>query len=169
MVSGVDKSLTYWLVNISPITVGFMVDIWLVGLTNKHNRGGATEEIHLVFWWKKAMIVGWLWGWTILGMIGWDESYGGWKKSCTIGGLSHYLQAFYHPRWCRISSIHSIWSIFGGMGWNHQAVNKACFGVLPFQTKPLDDAWSSETLEGLEFQCRRFGISVSMIFYVPIV
>ena len=25
-----------------------------------------------------------------------------------IGGLSHYFQAFYHPRWCRISSIHSI-------------------------------------------------------------
>ena len=25
-----------------------------------------------------------------------------------IGGLSHYFQAFYHPRWCRIPSIHSI-------------------------------------------------------------
>ena len=24
-----------------------------------------------------------------------------------IGGLSHYSEAFYHPRWCRISSIHS--------------------------------------------------------------
>ena len=30
-----------------------------------------------------------------------------------IGGLSHYLHAFYHPRWCRISSIHSriIWEM----------------------------------------------------------
>ena len=25
-----------------------------------------------------------------------------------IGGLSHYLQGFIHPRWCRISSINSI-------------------------------------------------------------
>jgi len=26
-----------------------------------------------------------------------------------IGGLSHYLQGFNHPRWWRISSIHSIY------------------------------------------------------------
>ena len=25
-----------------------------------------------------------------------------------IGSLSHYLQGFVHPRWCRISSINSI-------------------------------------------------------------
>ena len=25
-----------------------------------------------------------------------------------IGGLSHYLQRFIHPRWCRISSINSL-------------------------------------------------------------
>ena len=25
-----------------------------------------------------------------------------------IGSLSHYLQSFVHPRWCRISSINSI-------------------------------------------------------------
>ena len=32
-----------------------------------------------------------------------------------IGSLSHYLQGFIHPRWCRISSINSISCIFG---WN---------------------------------------------------
>ena len=32
------------------------------------------------------------------------------QKSCTslIGSLSHYLQGFIHPRWCRISSINSM-------------------------------------------------------------
>ena len=45
MVSGVDKS--HWLVNISPITVGFMVDTWLVDQQTQPR--GATEEIHLVF------------------------------------------------------------------------------------------------------------------------
>jgi len=31
------------------------------------------------------------------------------QKSCTsgYGSLSHYLQGFIHPRWCRISSINS--------------------------------------------------------------
>ena len=48
-----DKSLTYWLVNISPITVGFMVDIWLVGLTNKHNRGGPPKKFTWYFDGKK--------------------------------------------------------------------------------------------------------------------
>ena len=28
-----------------------------------------------------------------------------------IGSLSHYLQAFIHPRWCRISSINSMMSL----------------------------------------------------------
>ena len=166
MVSGVDKS--HWLVNISPITVGFMVDTWLVDQQTQPR--GATEEIHLVFWWKKTMIVGWLWGWTILGMIGWDESYGGWKKSCTIGGLSHYLQAFYHPRWCRISSIHSIWSIFGGDGLKPPSSKQGLFWGTPFSDKAI--GWCLE-----QWTTRRFGISVSMfyldllnmIFYVPIV
>ena len=34
-----------------------------------------------------------------------------WKKSGVhqlISSLSHYLQGFMHPRWCRISSINSI-------------------------------------------------------------
>ena len=26
----------------------------------------------------------------------------------SIGSLSHYLQGFIHPRWCRISSINSL-------------------------------------------------------------
>ena len=29
-----------------------------------------------------------------------------------IGSLSHYLQGFIHPRWCRISSINSMICIF---------------------------------------------------------
>ena len=29
-----------------------------------------------------------------------------------IGSLSHYLQGFAHPRWCRISSINSSWFPF---------------------------------------------------------
>ena len=29
-----------------------------------------------------------------------------------IGSLSHYLQGFIHPRWCRISSINSILMVF---------------------------------------------------------
>ncbi len=29
-----------------------------------------------------------------------------------IGGSSHYLQGFIHPRWCRISSINSIICVF---------------------------------------------------------
>ena len=29
-----------------------------------------------------------------------------------IGNLSHYLQGFIHPRWCRISSINSIWNLY---------------------------------------------------------
>ena len=28
-----------------------------------------------------------------------------------IGSLSHYLQGFIHPRWCRISAINSILAI----------------------------------------------------------
>ena len=31
-----------------------------------------------------------------------------WKKHCEpveVGSLSHYLQSFIHPRWCRIASI----------------------------------------------------------------
>ena len=27
-----------------------------------------------------------------------------------IGSLSHYLQGFIHPRWCRISAINSMFS-----------------------------------------------------------
>ena len=36
-------------------------------------------------------------------------SYCWWKKSCTswYGKISHYLQVFLDPRWCRISSINS--------------------------------------------------------------
>ena len=50
-----------------------------------------------------------------------QEKHGGydwWKKSCTsqlIGGLSHSLQGFIYPRWCRIASINSscwvVWAI----------------------------------------------------------
>ena len=29
------------------------------------------------------------------------------------GSLSHYLQGFIHPRWCRISSINSIYTKIG--------------------------------------------------------
>ena len=36
-------------------------------------------------------------------------TYCWWRKSGQfIGSLSHYLQGFIHPRWCRISSINSI-------------------------------------------------------------
>ena len=31
-----------------------------------------------------------------------------------IGSLSHYLQGFMHPRWCRISSIDSTVATFRG-------------------------------------------------------
>ena len=33
----------------------------------------------------------------------------GWNpiQTVEVGSLSHYLQGFIHPRWCRISSIHS--------------------------------------------------------------
>ena len=37
-------------------------------------------------------------------------TYCWWKKSGSpveVGSLSHYLQGFVHPRWCRISSINS--------------------------------------------------------------
>ena len=39
-----------------------------------------------------------------------------WKKSYTswYGSLFHNLQSFIHPKWCRISSINSIYH------WNHQ-------------------------------------------------
>ena len=34
-----------------------------------------------------------------------------------LGSLSHYLQGFIHPRWCRISSINSIH--FSLVNWHH--------------------------------------------------
>ena len=34
-----------------------------------------------------------------------------------IGSLSHYLQGFIHPRWCKISAINS--RILKGPGWFH--------------------------------------------------
>ena len=48
-----------------------------------------------------------------------------------ISGLSHYLQGFIHPRWCRISSINSmshLWRFMGTSGsliWDtmHRAQN----------------------------------------------
>ena len=36
-----------------------------------------------------------------------------------IGSLSHYLQGFLHPRWCRISSIHSRYPTFS---WTHHGL-----------------------------------------------
>ncbi len=37
-----------------------------------------------------------------------------------IGSLSHYLQGFIHPRWCRISFINSsmlVGEVYGGFSW----------------------------------------------------
>ncbi len=31
------------------------------------------------------------------------------RSPVEVGSLSHYLQGFIHPRWCRISSINSMW------------------------------------------------------------
>ena len=28
-----------------------------------------------------------------------------WRSPVEVGSLSHYLQGFRHPRWCRISAI----------------------------------------------------------------
>ena len=36
-----------------------------------------------------------------------------------IGSLSHYLQGFLHPRWCRISSIHSRYPT---CSWTHHGL-----------------------------------------------
>ena len=42
------------------------------------------------------------------------DTVDGWNYApVEVGSLSHYLQGFLHPRWCRISSINSIfmWSV----------------------------------------------------------
>ena len=51
----------------------------------------------------------------ISNVSGFHVSYGGgvllWMEEILhqlVGGLSHYLQGFNHPRWCRISAISSI-------------------------------------------------------------
>ena len=40
------------------------------------------------------------------------------RSPVEVGSLSHYLQSFIHPRWCRISSINSSkWSFQGAPWW----------------------------------------------------
>ncbi len=57
-----------------------------------------------------------------------------------IGSLSHYLQGFIHPRWCRISSIDSSntlqcgYTCFASQQLEHQ------------QTFTPDDFYSQETV-----------------------
>ena len=85
-----------------------------------------------------------------------------------IGGLSHYLQGFIHPRWCRISSINSItlpetnifapenwwleddmfllkWSLFEGtcsFSWeNSQACEKKTPFFLLMKNKNAQPSW----------------------------
>ena len=52
-----------------------------------------------------------------VGVAGCDETYCWWLSSCTswyvvYHSLSHCLQGFIHPRWCRISSINSMSRFF---------------------------------------------------------
>ncbi len=62
-----------------------------------------------------------------------------------IGSLSHYKQGFIHPRWCRISSINSMYLVspnFNGPSrygsiylWLDHC---KCFGVLRFGLPPKE-------------------------------
>ncbi len=39
---------------------------------------------------------------------GWNPAFTR-RSPVEVGSLSHYLRGFIHPRWCRISSINSMW------------------------------------------------------------
>ena len=66
------------------------------------------------------------------------DTVDGWNPANQlIGSLSHYLQGFIHPRWCRISSINSsnthvlhVWNIYLDLF-------KMLFYFLPWQTTIL--------------------------------
>ena len=68
--------------------------------------------------------------------MGWNhqlETYGGWKKSLTSWEVVYpiiYLQGFLHPRWCRISSINSMWPFLSICKENKNIRYILCF---PFQ------------------------------------
>ena len=85
----------------------------IVGISGlAHLRGGfnATERR----WWRVEGIRGKMWFVNMaLPRKGIGHTYCWWPKSginspVEVGSLSHYLQGFIHPRWCRISSINSI-------------------------------------------------------------
>ena len=50
------------------------------------------------------------------------------RSPVEVGSLSHYLQGFIHPRWCRISSINSSWLL--GIYLIFSTKNSSC--CIPF-------------------------------------
>ena len=84
-----------------------------------------------------------------------------------IGSLSHSLQGFMHPRWCRISSINSInWlpSVKGNWNppsfnrrWHLRKVNTFCWPILVdifwvppgFKKTPKNTTWKPQKIGGL--------------------
>ena len=53
-----------------------------------------------------------------------------------IGRLSHCLQGFIHPRWCRISSIDSTFTV-----WSPPSPVKRGMGQKWHPSTPLEDCW----------------------------
>ncbi len=58
-----------------------------------------------------------------------------------IGSLSHYLQGFIYPRWCRISGINSMTNI--------NAISTSCTGRLIF-----NNSTSSKDFKGRPYICK---------------
>ena len=71
-----------------------------------------------------------------------------------IGSLSHYLQGFIHPRWCRISSINSMGIVWVGpwkshliqltksRGIENRQTSQLMIRVLGCPSSPKRNAWS---------------------------
>ena len=61
----------------------------------------------------QMMQVSWGWNWGVQEMLEVNKKEGGtvdgWNPApVEVGSLSHYLQGFIHPRWCKISAINNI-------------------------------------------------------------
>ncbi len=65
------------------------------------------------------------------------------RSPVEVGSLSHYLQGFIHPRWCRISSINSMVSQFFQLDhWVEQWVKCINEGVFCLElVRPITDTF----------------------------
>ena len=103
---------------------------WALGGGRYSDWQGEVEKFHfrLVGLWGKPEPKMTTWSW--LNMLLLMEEIR--RSPVEVGSLSHYLQGFIHPRWCRISEPSIVWFTIAGFPSNNPENRH-----IPFRTERL--------------------------------